>query len=203
VLSELTATIRICLSSHLCLVFQWIELTSISICLSFLFCLLLQWTESTPNSSAFIVCQFPPPQKHRASSTSIGLTPCPLFIGLTPCRLHFLCQLRVLFLPWADFTPLPSCVGCVSTTSPRADTVTISSPSADCMSIKPATLKHRSLEYRATSNRLSTIPRSVLTTPPPATCVLSTRSVSTTPFPTICVSTTRLSRPPLLVSTTC
>jgi hypothetical protein len=98
-------------------------------------------------------------QKHRTSSTSIGLTACPLFIGLTPCPLHFLSRLRVLYLPWAVFTPLPSCVGCVSTTSPRADTPSTISPPADCTSITPGSLEHlRSLEYCATSNSVSTIP---------------------------------------------
>jgi len=51
-------------------------------------------------------------QKHRTSSTSIGVTACPL---------SFLSRLRVLYLPWADFVPLPSSVGFVSTTSPWAD----------------------------------------------------------------------------------
>jgi len=79
-------------------------------------------------------------RKHRASSTSIGLTACPLFIGLTLCPLHFLSRLRVLYLPWAVFTPLPSCVGCVSTASPPADYTTTT----------PRSLEHlRSLEQRA------------------------------------------------------
>jgi len=115
-------------------------------------------------------------QKHRTSSTSIGLTACPLFIGLTacplfigltacplfigltPCPLHFLSRLRVLYLPWAVFMPLPSCVSCVSTTS-RADTTSTASPPADYTSTTPGSLEHlRSLEFRATSNSVSTIP---------------------------------------------
>jgi hypothetical protein len=80
------------------------------------------------------------------------------FIGLTPCPLHSLSRLRVLYLPWAVFTPLPSCVGCVSTTSPRADTASTASPPADYTSTTPGSLEHlRSLEYRATSNSVSTI----------------------------------------------
>jgi hypothetical protein len=55
------------------------------------------------------------------------LTACPLFIGLTACPLHFLSRLRVLYLPWADFVPLPSSVGFVSTTSPCADTASTAS----------------------------------------------------------------------------
>ena len=98
---------------------QWIEPTSISICLSFLLCLVLQWIELTPNSSAFIVSEPPPPPNHRTLSTSIGLTACPL---------TFLSRLLVLYLPWAVFTPLPSCIGCVSTTSPRVDTVSTTFP---------------------------------------------------------------------------
>ena len=98
-------------------------------------------------------------QKHRTSSTSIGLTACPLFIGLTPCPLHFLSRLRVLYLPWAVFTPLPSCVGCVSTTTPRADTPSTASPPADYTSTTPGSLEHlRSLDFRATSNSVSTVP---------------------------------------------
>jgi hypothetical protein len=42
-------------------------------------------------------------------------------LGLTPCPLHFLSQLRVVYLPWADCVPLPSSVGFLSTTSPCAD----------------------------------------------------------------------------------
>jgi len=141
VLLESTPTISICLSSVLCFVFQWIESTSISICLSFLLCLVLQWIESTPNSSGFIVSEPPPPPNYRTLSTSIGFTACPL---------SFLSRLRVLYLCWAVFTPIPSCVGCVSTTSPRADTVSTASPPADCTSTTPGSLEHlRSLEYRA------------------------------------------------------
>jgi len=43
------------------------------------------------------------------------------FLGLTLCPLHFLSQLRVLYLPWADCVPLHSSVGFVSTTSRCAD----------------------------------------------------------------------------------
>jgi len=91
----------------------------------------LQWIESTPNSSAFIVSEPPPPPNRRTLSTSIGLTACPL---------SFLSRLRVLYLCWAVFTPLPSCVGCVSTASPPADYTTTT----------PGSLEHlRSLEQRA------------------------------------------------------
>jgi len=110
----------------------------------------LHWTESTPNSSAFIVSEPPPPPNHRTLSTSIGLTACPL---------SFLSRLRVLYLPWAVFTPLPSCVGCLSTTSPRADTTSTPSPPADCTSTTPGSLEHlRSLVeqrvYHPSSYRL-------------------------------------------------
>ena len=142
-------------------------------------------------------------QQHRASSTSILFTACPLFIGLTQCPLDLLSQLRILYLPCAAFMPLPSCVGCVSTTSPLADTVSTASPPANCMSITAGSLEHQSLQYRATSNSVSNVIHYISTTPPPTTCVSSTRSISTTPFPTICVSTTHSCWPLLLASTTC
>ena len=80
-------------------------------------------------------------QKHRTLSTSIGLTACPL---------SFLSRLRVLYLCWAVFTPLPSCVGCVSTTSPCANVVSTASPLANYTSTIPGSIEHlRSLEYCA------------------------------------------------------
>jgi hypothetical protein len=55
--------------------------------------------------------------------------------------------------------PLPSCVGCVSTTTPCADTPLTTSPPADFTSTTRGSLEHlRSLEYRATSISVSTIP---------------------------------------------
>ena len=50
---------------------------------------------------------------------------------MTACPLSFLSRLRVLYLPWAHFVPLPSSVGFVSTTSPCADTVSTASPTVN------------------------------------------------------------------------
>jgi hypothetical protein len=72
------------------------------------------------------------------------------FFGLTACPLSVLSRLRVFYLPWAVFTPLPSCVSYMSSTSPRVDTVSTASPPANCTSTTPGSLEHlRSLEYRA------------------------------------------------------
>jgi hypothetical protein len=69
-------------------------------------------------------------RKHRASSTSIGFTACPL---------SFLSRLRVLYLCWAVYTPIPSCVGSVSTTSPCADNVSTASPTVN-YNVRPRAL---------------------------------------------------------------
>jgi len=99
-------------------------------------------------------------QKHRTSSTSIGLTACPL---------SFLSRLRVLYLPWADFVPVPSSVGFVSTTSPHQPPLLL-----------PTT---RQLHLEASSTEASS-------TVQPRTACLPPFLISTTPPTTICVSTT-------------
>jgi len=91
--------------------FQWIEPTSISY-LVYRFSSALCCSGS--NRRLIVVpLSFPKLcrlQKHQTSSTRIGLTAGPL---------SFLSRLRVLYLPWAVFTPLPSCVGCVSSSAQR------------------------------------------------------------------------------------
>jgi len=88
--------------------------------------------------------------------------------GLTVCPISFLSQLRVLYLPWDDFTTLNSSVGCMSTTCSRADTMSTSTPRADTKSTAtppsdytsttPRSLKHlRSVKYCAISNIVSII----------------------------------------------
>jgi len=154
--------------------FQWIEPTSIS-CLVYRFSSALCCSGS--NRRLIVAPSLFPNlrrlRKHRTLSASIGLTACPL---------SFLSRLRVLYLPWAIFTPLPSCVGCVSTTTPRADTPLTTSPPADCTSTTPGSLEHlRSLDYRATSTSVSTIPLRIASSTFYHLCV-DYSFVSTTPY---------------------
>ena len=88
------------------------------------------------------------------------MTACPLFIGLTPCPLQFWCRLRVLHLPWADFVPLPSSVGFVSTTTSCANIASTASRTAN-YTVRPRVFpkpRAPSIEYHTTSNSVSTIP---------------------------------------------
>jgi hypothetical protein len=101
-------------------------------------------------------------RKHRASSTSIVLTVCPLFIGLTPCPLHFLSRLCVLYLPWVDsvsptFLESTACrLPLLVPTSRQLPLILSTIPSGHEYY---QSLEHlRSLEYHATSNSVSTIP---------------------------------------------
>jgi len=140
-------------------------------------------------------------QNHRTPAKSIGLTACPLFIGftacplfigLTPCPLNFSSRLRLLYRPCAVLTPLISCVGGVSTTSPRADTSSSATPPAEYRSTTPGCLEQlRSVEYCPTSNCMTTVsPR------------VNYLLMSTTPAPVIFVSTTRSCRLSILASAT-
>jgi len=62
------------------------------------------------------------------------------------CPQSVLSRLCVLYLPWAGFTPLHSCVGCVSTASPPADYTSTTPGSLEYLRC----LEHlRSLEQRA------------------------------------------------------
>ena len=161
-------TISICLSSLLCLVFQWIESTSISICLSFLLYLVLQWIELTPNSSAFIVSEPPPPPK-ASSIVHEHWVDCvsPLFLESTACPLPLLgCLYAPTFLRQLCVDYLSLCQRCVNCLSSRR--------LHDNYTRKP----------RAP-------PKSRATCRYPRAACLPSLLVSPTPPPTICVSTTR------------